>query len=123
MCASTSFSSSSGVSSLAPYLGGYAWPSTSVSSLRWSSDISLLKLLSRVLASAIDVALDLVLVLLVVVGAVLGATVLRSAVLGAVALDLVVLGRLVVRATPGGVGLDLFVFPLFVRHLAPPLAL
>src|SRR6476646_4796958 len=104
MCASTSFSSSSAGSSLAPCL--VAWPSTSISSLRCSSDISLL------LASAMDVALDLVLI----VGAVLGRV--------AVALDLV-LGRVVVRAVLGrvAVALDLVVFPLLVRHLAPPSAL
>src|SRR6476469_4509405 len=103
MCASTSFSSSSAGSSLAPCL--VAWPSTSISSLRCSSDISLL------LASAMDVALDLVLV---------GAVLRRVA----VALDLV-LGRVVVRAVLGrvAVALDLVVFPLLVRHLAPPSAL
>src|SRR2546421_8811774 len=110
MCASTSFSSSSAGSSFAPCL--VTWPSTSVLSLRCSSDISLL------LASAMDVALDLVLLALLVVRAVLGRV--------AVALDLV-LGRLVVRAVLGRVAvaldLGLVVFPLFVRHLAPPLAL
>src|SRR6478672_5880914 len=81
--------------------------STSFSSLRCSSDISLL------LASAMDVALDLV---RLVVRAVLGRV--------AVALDLV-LGGLVVRAVLGrvAVALDLIVFPLLVRHLAPPSAL
>src|SRR6476469_2604628 len=105
MCASTSFSSSSAGSSLAPCL--VTWPSTSISSLRCSSDISLL------LASAMDVALDLV---RLVVRAVLGRV--------AVALDLVV-GGLVVRAVLGrvAVALDLIVFPLLVRHLAPPSAL
>src|SRR6478609_11795586 len=102
MCASTSFSSSSAGSSLAPCL--VAWPSTSISSLRCSSDISLL------LASAMDVALDLVLI----VGAVLGRV--------AVALDLV--AWLVVRAVlgRGAVALDLVGLPLLVRHLAPPSA-
>src|SRR3954470_16515633 len=103
MCASTSFSSSA-VSSLAPYL--VTWPSTSISSLRCSSDISPL------LASAMDVALDLVLLALLVVGA--AAT--------DVALDLVL--GLVVRTVLGRVlvtlDLGLVVFPLLVRHLAPP---
>src|SRR2546423_7035609 len=108
MCASTSFSSSSGVSSFAPCL--VTWPSTSISSLRSSSDISLL------LVSAMDVALDLVVLALLV----------ARAVPDDVALDLV-LGRLVVRAVLGRVAvaldLGLVVSPLFVRHLAPPLAL
>src|SRR6266576_3638978 len=107
MCASTSFSSSSAGSSFAPCL--VTWPSTAISSLRSSSDISLL------LASAMDVALDLVVLALLV----------ARAVPGDVALDLVlgglvcaVLGRVAVA-----LDLDLVVFPLFVRHLAPPLAL
>src|SRR4029079_8285480 len=108
MCASTSFSSSSSAgSSFAPCL--VTWPSTSISSLRCSSDILLL------LASAMDGALDLV----------LGRLVAR-AVLGRVAVTLdLVLGRVVVRAVLGrvGVALDLVVFPLLVPHLAPPSAL
>src|SRR5947208_2323963 len=102
MCASTSFSSSSAVSSFAPCL--VTWPSTSISSLRCSSDISLL------LASAMDVALDLVLGL--IVRAVLGRE-------GTVALDLV--AWLVVRAVLGrecAVALDLglLVLALLLRH-------
>src|SRR2546429_539475 len=103
MCASTSFSSSSAGSSFAPCL--VTWPSTSVLSLRCSSDISLL------LASAMDVALDLVLLALLVVRAVLGRV--------AVALDLV--AWLVVRAVLGrecAVALDLglLVLALLLRH-------
>src|SRR3954452_2776957 len=99
MCASTSFSSSA-FSSLAPYL--VTWPSTSVSSLRCSSDISPL------LAFAMDVALDLVLGRLVV-----------RAVLGRVAVTLDLGLGLVVRAVLGRVAvaldLGLVVFPLLVR--------
>src|SRR3954451_21430065 len=140
MCASTSFSSSAG-SSLAPCL--VTWPSTSISSLRCSSDISPL------LASAMDVALDLVLLALLVVGAaatdvaldlVLGRLVVRAvlrrvlvtldlrlalrAVLRPVLVTLHLVLGLVVRAVLGRVAvaldLGLVVFPLLVRHLAPP---
>src|SRR5437870_1842476 len=104
MCASTSFSSSSAVSSFAPCL--VTWPSTSISSLRCSSDISPL------LASALPMAVVLVLGLGLIVASVLGRA-------GAVTLDLV--AWLVVRAVLGrecAVALDLglLVLALLLRH-------
>src|SRR5439155_1436170 len=123
MCASTSFSSSSAGSSFAPCL--VTWPSTSISSLRSSSDISLL------LASAMDVALDLVVLPLLVARAVPGDValdlVLRRlvvrAVLGrvAVALDLDLVAWLVIRAVLGrecavAHDLGLLVLALLLRH-------
>src|SRR3954470_568281 len=121
MCASTSFSSSAG-SSLAPCL--VTRPSTSISSLRCSSDISPL------LASAMDVALDLLLLALPVVGAaatdvaldlVLGRLVVRAVLRRVlVTLDLGLVVRAVLRRVLVTLDLGLVVFPLLVRHLAPP---